>query len=75
MLVRVEKAARNFFCRAQFTGEQGYVTGVDMTQEQLDVANKCIDEFTQKMGYSKPNLRFVKGYIEHLEQAGIARDS
>ena len=36
-----------------------------MTQEQIDVARK----------YSKPNTRFVQGYIEDLESCGIQNNS
>lgn len=68
-------SGRDCYIAAQFTGESGLVTGIDMTQEQLDVANKSIEEFTEKMGYSRPNLQFVKGYIEFIEEAGIAHES
>jgi SAM-dependent methyltransferase len=68
-------SGRDCYVAAQLTGEEGFVTGVDMTQEQLDVANKCVDEFITKVGYSKPNLRFVKGYIEFLQEAGVAPNS
>lgn len=68
-------SGRDCYLAAQFVGENGFVTGVDMTQEQLDVATKCIPEFTRKMGYAKANVRFVKGYIEFLKDAGIAPSS
>lgn len=46
-----------------------------MTQEQLKVAKDHIDSYTKKLGYSKPNLHFVEGYIEFLEKAGIKKDT
>jgi hypothetical protein len=37
------------------------VTGVDMTEEQLSVANKHVQEYTVKtLGYPKPNMSFKK---------------
>lgn len=42
-----------------------------MTDEQLDVAKAHVPEFTSTLGYAKPNLTFVKGYIESLKDAGI----
>ena len=41
-------------------GPTGSVTGVDMTQEQLDTATEHVTDFTKAMGYPKENLRFVK---------------
>jgi arsenite methyltransferase len=53
----------------------GSVTGVDMTEEQLLVARTHVNEFTQTLGLSSPNLSFVQGYIEDLKSAGIQDDS
>ena len=38
---------------------------------QLNVANEYISYHTEKFGYSKPNIKFVKGYIEKLTEAGL----
>ncbi|CAD5113065.1 DgyrCDS2259 [Dimorphilus gyrociliatus] len=64
-------AGRDCFCLSKLIGENGHVTGLDMTQEQLDVANRNISFHTEKFGYSKPNIDFKKGYIEKLTEAGI----
>ena len=42
---------------------------------QLEVANRHIDYHTQAFGYSKPNVNFVKGYMEELTQAGLQENS
>ena len=60
------------YVAAKLVGEQGHVIGVDMTQEQLDVAQKYEEEQRHRFGYEKSNVRFVKGYIEDLQSAGIA---
>ena len=41
--------------------------GVDMTQEQLDVAQKHELWQPNKFGYACPNTRFIKGDIEDLK--------
>jgi arsenite methyltransferase len=42
-------------------GAAGSVTGVDMTDAQLDVARKYSDDFcTKTLGYAEPNMKFVK---------------
>ena len=44
-------------------GEQGSVVGVDMTQEQLDVANMHVQYHADKYGYAKPNTEFKLGML------------
>lgn len=34
-----------------------------------------MEEFSRSLGYSKPNMRFVKGLIEYLDEAGIPDSS
>lgn len=63
------------YVAAKLVGEHGHVIGIDMTQEQLDVACKYEDEQRQRFGYVKSNVRFVKGYIEDLLSAGIEDSS
>lgn len=63
------------YVAAKLVGEQGRVIGVDMTQEQLDVAQKYEEEQRQRFGYKTSNVRFIKGYIEDLRAAGIADNS
>eukprot|EP00200_Dunaliella_tertiolecta_P001860 CAMPEP_0202348770 /NCGR_PEP_ID=MMETSP1126-20121109/6548_1 /ASSEMBLY_ACC=CAM_ASM_000457 /TAXON_ID=3047 /ORGANISM="Dunaliella tertiolecta, Strain CCMP1320" /LENGTH=384 /DNA_ID=CAMNT_0048940485 /DNA_START=177 /DNA_END=1331 /DNA_ORIENTATION=+ len=67
---------RDCYVAAQLVGEKGFVTGIDMTDEQLAVANKYLESFTKDVcKYSKPNMRFIKGEIENLSAAGIPDDS
>ena len=63
------------YVAAKLVGEHGRVIGVDMTQEQLDVAQKYEEEQRRRFGYEKSNVRFIKGYIEDLRSAGIADSS
>jgi len=62
---------RDCFVLSYFVGSQGDVVGVDMTQEQLDIANKYIPVQMEKFGLKNPNVRFVRGYIEDLKSIDI----
>ncbi|CAD5126203.1 DgyrCDS14377 [Dimorphilus gyrociliatus] len=68
-------AGRDCFCLSKLVGPNGFVTGLDMTQEQLDVADENIDYHTRQFGYSKPNVEFKRGFIEKLTDAGIEENS
>ena len=68
-------AGRDCYAIAQMVGENGFVTGVDMTDEQLSVANQHIEYHQQKFGFEKPNTKFIKGYIEKLDELNIADNS
>jgi SAM-dependent methyltransferase len=56
---------------SQLVGEGGEVVGVDMTDEQLAVAERHVDYHRQQYGYSKSNIRFLKGYIENLDDLDL----
>jgi len=65
-------SGRDCYALSKLVGENGNVIGVDMTDEQLEVANKYIDYHRDKFNFKKSNVKFVKGVIEDLQQAGIA---
>lgn len=66
---------RDCFILSKLVGPKGRVIGVDMTDEQIAVAKEHIDFHTKKFGLSEPNVKFIKGYIEDLEGAGIQSNS
>ncbi|WP_432471698.1 methyltransferase domain-containing protein [Amphritea sp. HPY] len=68
-------SGRDCYALAQLVGEQGSVVGVDMTDEQLEVANRHIDYHREKFGFSQANTSFKKGYIEKLDQLGLENNS
>ncbi len=68
-------SGRDCYLLAQLVGETGYVLGVDMTDEQLAVANRHIDWHREKFGYKKSNVEFLKGYIERLDELGLEENS
>jgi len=60
-------AGRDVYALSQMVGEEGFVVGVDMTDEQLDVALSFQEYHREAFGYSASNVAFHKGYIESLE--------
>lgn len=58
-------AGRDVYLLAQLVGPDGEVIGVDMTDEQLVVAEQHRTWHAERFGHA--NVRFVKGYIERLD--------
>ncbi len=68
-------SGRDCYVLSQLVGEEGYVVGVDMTDEQLEVANRHIEWHRNQFGYSRSNVEFCKGYIEKLDELGLESES
>lgn len=60
-------SGRDVYVLSQLVGETGQVVGVDMTEEQLAVAERYRDHHRQAFGLSRDNVEFHLGYIEHLD--------
>ncbi len=68
-------AGRDVFAVARLVGPTGHVTGVDMTDEQLAVAERHEAWHSEQFGYDKPNTRFIKGYLEKLGELELEPES
>ena len=66
---------RDVYLASKLAGPDGYVIGVDMTDEQLGVAKRNLDKQMKRFGFDKPNVDFRKGYIEDLQTLGIEDNS
>lgn len=66
-------SGRDCYIASQLVGPTGQVIGVDMTDEQLEVANKYIDYHAEEFGFQ--NVRFIKGNIESLDSLGLEENS
>lgn len=62
-------SGRDVYALAQLVGPTGQVVGVDMTDEQLAIAEKYRGHHAQAFGYD--NVRFLHGYIERLEDLDL----
>ncbi|XP_034394321.1 arsenite methyltransferase [Cyclopterus lumpus] len=68
-------SGRDCYMLSQLVGEKGHITGIDMTEDQLDVARTYVDYHVKEFGYKKPNVRFIQGYIEALTESGLEKSS
>lgn len=59
---------RDCYVLSRLVGENGFVYGIDMTKEQIDIAAKYVDEHMRRYEYKKPNVIFIHDYIENLEK-------
>lgn len=59
-------AGRDVYVLSQLVGEWGRVVGVDMTDEQLAVAERWRDWHAERFGHAASNVAFAKGYLEDL---------
>lgn len=64
-------AGQDCYIVSQLVGEQGQVVGVDMTDEQITIAQEYVEHHAKVFGYSSPNTRFIKGYIEKLDELDL----
>lgn len=62
-------AGRDVYALAQLAGPSGEVVGVDMTEEQLAVAEGHRAHHRQAFGYD--NVRFLHGYLERLDELDL----
>ena len=62
---------RDAFVAAALAGPTGRVIGVDMTQEQLDVAQRHQSAVADALGHPEPTTEFVLGTMEDLGALGI----
>lgn len=65
-------AGRDCYVISRLVGETGQVVGVDMTDEQLEVAQRHVDYHREKYGYANANTAFLKGDIERLQDLDLA---
>jgi len=68
-------SGRDCYALSALVGEDGFVVGVDMTDEQLAVANAHVQYHADQFGFRQPNVQFLKGYIEKLDELDLPDNS
>lgn len=66
-------SGRDVYALAQLVGASGEVVGVDMTTEQLEIAERYQDYHSEKFGFD--NVTFLHGYIEKLDELALEAGS
>lgn len=64
-------SGRDCYLLSRLVGEGGEVVGVDMTAEQLAVAERHREFHRERYGYGRSNVRFLEGQIERLDALGL----
>ncbi|MEM9724644.1 MAG: methyltransferase domain-containing protein [Pseudomonadota bacterium] len=68
-------AGRDVYVLSQLVSEDGRVVGVDMTDAQLEAAERHREWHRAKSGHARSNVRFLKGYLEKLDALGLENGS
>ncbi len=66
---------RDVFIASKLVGPEGRVIGVDMTKEQIKVAESHIEYHQKQFELSAPNVEFKYGFMEDLKALGIEDNS
>ncbi|NVK39212.1 MAG: methyltransferase domain-containing protein [Gammaproteobacteria bacterium] len=61
-------AGRDVYALSAMVGEDGLVVGLDMTDEQLQVARQYQDYHADVFGYKQSNVQFIQGDIDRLDE-------
>ena len=64
-------AGRDVYALSALVGEEGEVVGIDMTAEQLAVANEYREYHAEVFGFASPNVSFQEGFIEQLDKLDL----
>lgn len=64
-------AGRDCYILSSLVGSEGRVVGVDMTPEQLDVAQRYRSYHAEQFNHSESNVEFIEADIERLQDAGL----
>ena len=64
-------SGRDCYLLSQLVGEKGEVIGVDMTDEQINIAQRYVEYHRKQFAYQTSNVSFKAGLIEDLASMGI----
>jgi SAM-dependent methyltransferase len=68
-------SGRDCYVLSKLVRTKGKVIGVDMTLQQIEVAERHKEFHAQAFGYKKSNVEFRQGDIGNLRAAGVADNS
>ncbi len=59
---------RDSYVMSKLVGRDGFVHGLDMTPEQIDVGRRHRDHMAKVFGYEESNVEFVEDVIENMDR-------
>lgn len=61
-------SGRDVYILSKLVGQKGFVHGIDMTKNQIEVAQKYQKEQTKRFDYKEVNTNFIHDYIENIDR-------
>jgi len=61
-------SGRDVYILSKLSGQDGFVHGIDMTENQINVAKKHQTAQTKRFEYEKINTNFIHDYIENIDK-------
>lgn len=61
-------SGRDVYILSKLSGQDGFVHGIDMTANQINVAKKYQEDQTKRFEYKRINTNFIHDYIENIDQ-------
>jgi len=61
-------SGRDVYILSKLSGQSGFIHGIDMTQNQINVAKKYQKDQTKRFEYDKVNTNFIHDYIENIDK-------
>jgi len=61
-------SGRDVYILSKLSGQDGFVHGIDMTANQINVAKKYQEDQTKRFEYDKINTSFIHDYIETIDE-------
>ena len=61
-------SGRDVYILSKLSGQSGFVHGIDMTENQINVAKKYQIDQMKRFEYEKVNTNFVHDYIENIDK-------
>ena len=68
-------SGKDAYLLAALVGERGRVVGIDMTDQQLAIAQRHLEYHRDAFGFAQSNVEFRHGYIEKLDALGFGDNS
>lgn len=61
-------SGRDVYILSKLAGQGGFAYGIDMTENQINVAKKYQKDQTKRFEYDEPNTSFIHDYIENIDK-------
>jgi len=59
---------RDVYIMSKLVGPDGFVYGLDMTSEQIELGQRYIKDQAKRFGYNKTNVKFIHDYMENISE-------